>query len=184
MTNIYTFFITEGRKKIQETLHIANSMDVPKLIKIVINCGLGEALTNKKAVEIVSQQIGIITGQKSIVTYAKRDISTFKLRKGDAVGVKVTLRGKKMYDFFERLVKIVLPRIRDFRGISDGGLDGRGGFTLGLAEQIIFPEIDYSSVDKIRGFEITFVTTGKDKTETKKLLEILGMPFAKSPDKE
>lgn len=183
MTNIYTFFTGEGQKKIQEELHIAHSMDVPKLIKIAINCGLGEALTNKKVVETVSNQIGIITGQKPVVTYAKRDISTFKLRKGDAVGVKVTLRGRRMYDFFERLVKIVLPRIRDFRGIPDHGLDGRGGFTLGLAEQIIFPEIEYSSVDKVRGFEITFVTTGRDKTETKKLLEVLGLPFHK-PNKE
>lgn len=180
MTDLHTVFNTEGKKKIQNDLKIKNVMDVPHLVKIAINCGLGEALTNKKVIEVVSSQLSTITGQKPIITHAKRDISTFKLRKGDAVGVKVTLRGKKMYDFFERLVSIVLPRIRDFRGVQDKGLDGRGGFTLGLAEQIIFPEIEYSQVDKIRGFEITFVTTGKDKEATKKLLEILGMPFQKS----
>lgn len=156
-----------------------NIFAVPRLEKIVLNSGLGEALTNKKVIETVSKQLAQITGQKPLITRAKRDISSFKVRKGDAIGLKVTLRGKRMNQFLERLVKIVLPRIRDFRGISSTGFDNRGSYTLGLREQIIFPEIEYSEIDKIRGLEITLVTSGKDKNQTKALLTELGLPFNK-----
>lgn len=152
-------------------------MATPKLSKIILNCGLGESLVNKKVIDEMVHEFTQISGQKPQVTYAKHDISTFKLRRGDAIGVKVTLRGGRMYDFFEKLVKIVLPRIRDFRGVSNDGFDGDGGYTLGFSEQIVFPEIDYSKIDKVRGLEITFVTSAKDRQQTKKLLEVLGMPF-------
>ncbi|MBI2617374.1 50S ribosomal protein L5 [Candidatus Gottesmanbacteria bacterium] len=165
--------------KLGKELGITNSMAIPKLLKIVVNIGLGEALENKKVLDEVGKQLSQITGQKPMITRARKDISAFKLRRGDAIGVKVTLRGKRMYDFFEKLIRMVLPRIRDFRGVPDNGFDGRGSFTLGLSEQIVFPEIDYSEIDKIRGLEITFVTTGKDKKETYTLLQAFGMPFRK-----
>lgn len=179
MPNLYDHYQQKLKLELAKQLGIANNMALPRLSKIVVNTGLGEALINKKAIENMTGQLAAISGQKPIVTYAKKDISSFKLRKGDPIGLKVTLRGRKMYDFFEKLVKIVLPRIRDFKGVSDSGLDGRGSFTLGLREQIVFPEIDYSQVDKIRGLEVTFVTTAKDRTYTRKLLETLGMPFRK-----
>lgn len=179
MSNLYQQFIKEGKGKLKEEFKIGNVMAVPKLSKIILNIGLGEALENKKVIEEMTKEFAIIAGQKPIITYAKGDISAFKLRKGEAIGLKVTLRGERMYDFFEKLVKIVLPRIRDFRGISVDGFDGRGSLTIGMKEQIVFPEIEYSQVDKIRGFEITFVTTCKNPTETRKLLEILGIPFVK-----
>ena len=153
-------------------------MAVPQLKKVVINVSLGEALSNKKAVETVMDQISLITGQKPVATRARKDISTFKLRKGEIVGVKVTLRAGKMYDFVEKLIKIVLPRIRDFRGISLTGFDGQGNYTLGLSEQIVFPEIDMSKIDKARGLEITMVTNAGEEG-TKKLMENLGFPFMK-----
>ena len=179
MSDLYKLYQQEIRYKIKEELKIGNIMAVPRLLKIVINCGLGEALSNKKAIENMSGQISQICGQKPVITYAKKDISSFKLRRGDAIGLKVTLRSNKMFDFFEKLVKIVLSRIRDFRGVPLKGFDGRGNYTLGLREQIVFPEIDYSRIDKVRGLEITFVTSGQDKTQTMKLLEKLGMPFEK-----
>lgn len=153
-------------------------MSVPKLKKVVINVGIGEALSNKKVIDAVSEQISQITGQKPITTKARKDISTFKVRQGDVIGVKVTLRGDKMYVFIEKLVKIVLPRIRDFRGIPNHSFDDKGNYTLGLSEQIVFPEIDYSLIDKIRGLEITLVTNS-EKEKTKKLMEFLGFPFQK-----
>jgi len=180
MSVLYKQYLNEIKKKLADELKIKNVMSIPKLTKIVLNCGLGEALVNKKAIEEMVKEFAKITGQKPVVTLAKHDISTFKLRRRDAIGVKVTLRGIRMYDFFEKLVKIVLPRIRDFKGVSDSGFDNHGGYTLGIAEQIVFPEIEYNQIDKIRGFEITFVTTGKDRTETRKLLEALGMPFSKT----
>lgn len=159
-------------------LKIANIMAVPRLKKVVINVSLGEALANKKAVETTMEHIGLITGQKPVPTRARKDISTFKLRKGEIVGIKVTLRAGKMYDFVEKLVKIVLPRIRDFRGIPLSGFDSRGNYTLGLSEQIVFPEIDASKIDKVRGLEVTLVTDSSEK-ESKKLMEYLGFPFVK-----
>lgn len=179
MSDLKTTYHTQLRKQIGEKLGIKNAMAIPKLVKIVVNSGVGEALADKKVIETMSKQIGIITGQKPLVTHAKRDISTFKLRKGDAVGLKVTLRGDHMYSFFEKIAKIVLPRFRDFQGISRTSFDGKGNYTLGFSEQIAFPEIDYSSVDKIRGLEVTFVTNGKNTQETFALLESMGLPFKK-----
>lgn len=165
--------------KLISQLGIGNRMAVPKLVKIVINCGIGESLKDKKVLEKMALQLAVITGQKPAVTVAKRAISTFKLRAGDQIGLKVTLRGKRMYDFWAKLVGIALPRVRDFRGVSLRGFDGRGNYTLGIAEQTIFPELDYSLVDKVRGFEITFVTSAQNDKEAKELLTLLGMPFAK-----
>lgn len=179
MSSLYKLYQTEIKKKLTEKFKIKNVMAIPKLTKIILNCGLGEALTNKKVIEIVTREFTQISGQKPVVTHARHDISAFKLRKGEAIGLKVTLRGQRMYDFFEKFVKIVLPRIRDFRGINLSGFDGKGGFSLGLSEQIVFPEIEYSQIDKVRGLEITFVTSGQSKDETMRLLEELGMPFSR-----
>lgn len=178
--NLFKKYQTEGKTVLAKELGIKNSLAIPRLRKIVVNVGLGEALVNKKAIEIVSAQLSKICGQKPLTCIAKHDISAFKVRRGEAIGLKVTLRGTRMYDFMEKLVKIVFPRIRDFRGIAESGFDGLGGYTLGLAEQIVFPEIDYNEVDKIRGMEITFDTTGKNTKETRKLIEFLGMPFHKA----
>lgn len=157
-----------------------NPMSVPKLVKVVVNCGMGEALKDKKTLEKMSTQLSLITGQKPHVRVAARAISTFKLRAGDAIGLRVTLRGKRMVDFVRRLVAIALPRVRDFRGIPVRGFDGRGNYTLGISEQTIFPELPYSLVDKTRGFEVTFVTTATNNEEGKKLLTELGLPFEKT----
>lgn len=161
-------------------LGITNKMAVPKLVKIVVNCGIGaEAQKDKKIIEKVTEQLGIITGQKPHITRAKQAISSFKLRAGDPVGLRVTLRGVRMYDFILRLTVVALPRVRDFRGIPNKGFDGRGNYTLGLSEQTLFPELDYGLIDRVRGFEITFVTNAKNDKGGKTLLKALGMPFAK-----
>ena len=154
-----------------------NVMQVPMLTKAVINVGLGEAVANAKAIDAAVNDIQLITGQKPIVTKAKRSGAAFKLRTGMPIGVKVTLRGDRMYEFYDRLVSIALPRIRDFRGVSSNSFDGRGNYTLGLTEQISFPEIDYDKVDKLRGLEVTFVTTAHTDEEGRRLLALLGMPF-------
>ncbi len=155
-----------------------NPNQVPRLDKIVVNIGLGEALTNAKAVDAAVGDIQLITGQKPIVTRAKRSIAQFRVRTGNPIGVKVTLRGERMWDFLERLTRLALPRIRDFRGVPAKSFDGRGNYSLGLREQLAFPEIDYDKVDRLRGLEISIVTTAKTDEESKKLLELLGMPFA------
>ena len=160
-----------------EELHYHNVMEVPRLVKIVVNVGVGEALQNAKALDAVVQDIATITGQKPIVTRARKSISTFKLREGNQIGVKVTLRGNRMWDFFDRLCNIALPRQRDFRGISPDAFDGRGNYSLGLREQLAFPEIEYDKIDKIRGFEITIVTSARTDEEGYQLLKHLGMPF-------
>lgn len=154
-----------------------NVMEVPRLQKIVVNVGMGEALQNAKALDAAVGDIATITGQKPIVTRARRSISTFKLREGMQVGIKVTLRGDRMWDFFDRLCNIALPRQRDFHGISADAFDGRGNYSLGLREQLAFPEIDYDKIDRIRGFEITIVTTARTDAEGYELLKRLGMPF-------
>lgn len=169
--------------ELQKVLGIGNPMALPKLLKIVINVGLKEALTDKKAIEVMSGQLALITGQKPLVTKAKRSISAFKLRAGDKIGLMVTLRGRRMYDFFEKLVSIVLPRVRDFQGVSRKSFDRQGNYSLGLTEQIVFREIDPATVDKIRGLEITIVTTAKDSKKGMILLEKLGMPFAHTQGK-
>jgi len=155
-----------------------NANQVTRVEKIVVNIGLGEALTNAKAVDAAVGDIQLITGQKPIVTKAKRSIAQFRVRTGNPIGVKVTLRGERMWDFLERLTRLALPRIRDFRGVPGKSFDGRGNYSLGLREQLAFPEIDYDKVDRLRGLEISIVTTAKTDEESKRLLELLGMPFA------
>ena len=177
MTQLEKTYQEQYVPKMMKELHIANRMAVPKLVKIVINCGLGEALKDKKIADKMSEQIAAITGQKPVITKAKIAISSFKLREGDAIGVKVTLRGKRMYDFLTRLVSVALPRVRDFRGVSKKGFDKKGNYTLGVPEQTIFPDLEYSLVDHVRGFEATFVTTAQTDEEAKMLLTLLGLPF-------
>ena len=154
-----------------------NPMEVPRLTKITVNIGLGEALTNSKAVDAAVADLTTITGQKPVVTKARRSIAQFKIREGNTIGVKVTLRGQRMWDFLERLTRLALPRIRDFRGVPSKSFDGRGNYSLGLREQLAFPEIDYDKVDRLRGLEMTVVTTAKTDEEGQRLLALLGMPF-------
>ncbi|EFI41406.1 MULTISPECIES: 50S ribosomal protein L5 [Peptoniphilus] len=156
-----------------------NVMEVPKLEKVVINIGLGEAKDNPKALESAVNDLTLISGQKPIVTLARKSIANFKLREGHKIGCKVTLRGEKMYDFLDKLMNVALPRVRDFRGVKDTSFDGRGNYALGLKEQLIFPEIEYDKVDAIRGMDIIVVTTAKTDEEAKAFLERMGMPFAK-----
>jgi large subunit ribosomal protein L5 len=157
-----------------------NVMQVPKVEKIVVNIGLGEAIQNAKAIDAAVGDLATITGQKPVVTRAKKSIAAFKLRAGMPIGAMVTLRGPRMYEFLDRLVSTALPRIRDFRGVSPNAFDGRGNYTLGLREQIVFPEIDYDKIDKTRGLEMSIVTTAKTDQEGRRLLALLGMPFAKT----
>ena len=177
------YILTQYQKdvipKLQHTFGIKNPMAVPQLVKIIINCGLGEALTNKKAVEMMGAQLQVICGQKPVITKAKKAISSFKLREEDPIGLKVTLRKKRMWDFFTRLIGIALPRVHDFRGLPKKGFDGKGNYTLGIGEQTIFPELDFDLVDKVRGFEVTFVTSAKTDEEGRALFEGLGIPFEK-----
>jgi large subunit ribosomal protein L5 len=158
----------------------ANPMEVPRLEKVVVNIGLGEAIQNAKALDAAVGDLAQITGQKPIVTRAKRSIAQFRLRTGMPIGAKVTLRGQRMYDFLERTMALALPRIRDFRGIPTRSFDGRGNFSLGLREQLVFPEIDYDRIDRLRGLELTIVTTARSDEEGLKLLQLLGMPFQAS----
>ena len=164
---------------LMERFKYKNIMEVPKLNKIVINIGLGSAKDNPKVLESALRDLEIISGQKPVITTAKKSIANFKLREGMKIGTKVTLRGEKMYDFLDRLVNIALPRVRDFRGVSASSFDGRGNYALGIKEQLIFPEIVYDMIDQIRGMDIIIVTTAKTDEESKALLEILGMPFKK-----
>ncbi|MGH9315232.1 MAG: 50S ribosomal protein L5 [Vicinamibacterales bacterium] len=154
-----------------------NVMAVPRLQKIVVNMGLGEATQNAKLADVGSDELGRITGQKPVVTRSKKSIAQFKVRRGMPIGAMVTLRGERMYEFLDRLVSIALPRVRDFRGVSPKGFDGRGNYTLGLKDQLIFPEIDYMKVDKARGMNVSVVTTAKTDQEARKLLQLMGMPF-------
>ncbi len=155
-----------------------NVMQVPRLTKIVVNIGMGEALRDGKAIDNAVGDLTLITGQKPVVTKAKRSIAQFRVRTGNAIGIKVTLRGERMWDFLERLTRVALPRIRDFRGVPGKSFDGRGNYTLGLREQLAFPEIDYDRIDRLRGLEVTVVTTAQTDEESKRLLALLGMPFA------
>ena len=170
--------MTEVVPALEKQFGYDNPMRVPRLDKIVLNIGLGEALTNAKAVDAAVGDLQLITGQKPIVTRAKRSIAQFRVRTGNPIGVKVTLRGERMWDFLERMTRLALPRIRDFRGVPGRSFDGRGNYSLGLREQLAFPEIDYDKVDRLRGLEISIVTTAKTDEELKRLLELLGMPFA------
>ena len=156
-----------------------NIMQVPHLAKIVLSIGLGEAISNAKALEAAESDLTAISGQHPVTTRAKRSIASFKLRTGMPIGLKVTLRGKRMYDFFDKLVNAVLPRIREFQGVSRNSLDGRGNYSLGFKEQVVFPEIDYDKIDKVRGLEVSIITTARTDEEGRHLLELLGMPFVK-----
>jgi large subunit ribosomal protein L5 len=162
---------------LQREFSYANPMQIPRVEKVVVNIGLGEAIANAKALDAAVGDLTTITGQKPIVTRAKRSIAQFRLRTGMPIGAKVTLRGQRMYDFLERTMALALPRIRDFRGIPTRSFDGRGNFSLGLREQLVYPEIDYDKIDRLRGLEISIVTTAKTDEEGRKLLELLGMPF-------
>ena len=155
----------------------ANTMAVPKVSKVTVNIGLGEASQNVKLLDTAAQELGQIAGQKAVITRAKKSIANFKIRKGMPIGCMVTLRGERMYEFLDRLITIALPRVRDFRGVSPKGFDGRGNFTLGLKDQLLFPEIDYMKVDKARGMNVSVVTTAKTDEEARKLLQLMGMPF-------
>lgn len=181
--NFQEYYQQEVVPQLTNTLDYKNRLAVPRVLKIAVNVGLKEAVTDKKVLENVSWQLAMITGQKPKVTRVKLAIASFKVRAGDTVGLAVTLRRKRMYDFLEKLIKIILPRLRDFRGLSRDSFDGRGNYTLGIAEQIVFPEIDFGKIDKIRGLEITVVTSAKNNEEAAKLLELLGMPFTRNESK-
>jgi large subunit ribosomal protein L5 len=165
---------------LKEEFGYANVMQIPKLTKVVINIGLGESIQNAKAIDAAVNDLTLIAGQKPVVTRAKKSIAAFKLRAGMPIGAMVTLRGQRMYEFVDRLTSTAMPRIRDFRGVSPNSFDGRGNYTLGLKEQLMFPEIDYDRIDKIRGLEVSFVTTAKTDEEGRRLLQLLGMPYAKT----
>ena len=156
-----------------------NIMETPRLEKLVLNIGLGEAIQNAKALEAAESDLVAISGQHPVITRSKKSIAAFKLRTGMPIGLKVTLRGERMYDFFDKLMNAVLPRMREFQGVPTGAFDGRGNYTLGLREQIIFPEVDYDKIDKVRGLEVSVITTAKTDEEGRHLLELLGMPFSK-----
>jgi len=156
-----------------------NVMQVPRLTKVVVNIGMGEALLNPKALDAATKDLTAISGQKPIVTRAKKSIATFRLRQGNPIGLKVTLRGKRMYDFLDRLFNVAMARVRDFRGISPDSFDGRGSYTLGLKEQLVWPEMSFDTVDKVRGMEITIVTTARTDDEARQFLRLMGMPFSK-----
>ncbi len=157
-----------------------NVMQAPRLEKITVNVGLGEAIQNPKALDAAADDVATITGQKPVITRAKKSIAAFKVRKGMSIGLTVTVRGDRMYELFDRMVNAALPRIRDFQGVSPYAFDGRGNYSLGIKEQLIFPEVDYDKIDRIRGFQMTLVTTARTDEEGKRLLELLGMPFARS----
>jgi len=172
-------YINECVPALKEEFGYTNAMQLPKLEKIVLNMGLGEAVQNPKIIDGAAEELTMIAGQKAVVTKAKKSIATYKLREGMPIGCRVTLRGEKMYDFFSKLVNIALPRVRDFRGLSPKGFDGRGNFSMGVQEQIIFTEIDFDKIDKIKGLNITVVTSANTDDEGRSLLKGLGMPFKK-----
>jgi large subunit ribosomal protein L5 len=164
---------------LQKQLNLHNIMEVPRVQKVIVNIGLGEALDNAKALDAAVGDLNQITGQKPVITKARKSIANFKLREGRAIGAKVTLRGERMWSFLDRLVNIALPRVRDFRGVSPDSFDGRGNYTLGFREQLVFPEIEYDKIDKLRGLEVTIVTTARTDDHGRQLLKMLGMPFMK-----
>lgn len=178
--NLQQKYHQEIKKNLKDELKLANIMAVPKVTKIVVNVGAKEAMSDKKVIDSISEQLAVITGQKPTVRLAKKSIAAFKLREGQPIGVAVTLRGKRMYEFLEKLITIVFPRVRDFRGVSPQQFDRQGNFSVGFNEQIVFPEIEYSKIDKIRPLQLTIVTTAKDNKQGQSLLKALGMPFTKN----
>jgi len=180
MNRLKEKYLNEIVPSLQTKFKYKNPMQVPKLEKIVINMGVGEAKENPKAIEAAVNDLSVISGQKPIITKAKKSVAAFKVREGMTIGCKVTLRGRRMYEFADKLFNVTLPRVRDFRGVPGNSFDGRGNYTLGIKEQLIFPEIVYDEIDKIRGMDITFVTTAQTDEEAKELLGQLGMPFSHS----
>lgn len=172
-------YLDEAVPKLMEEFRYANSMQVPRLTKVVVNIGVGEAISNARILESAAQDMATITGQKPLVNRSKKSIANFKLREGNAVGLSCTMRGARMWEFLDRAINAALPRIRDFQGVSRTAFDGRGNFSLGLREQIVFPEIEYGSVDQIRGLQINVITTAVTDEESRRLLELLGMPFSR-----
>ena len=179
MSRLKETYLNEIKDAMQKKFEYKNEMQIPKLDKIVINMGVGEAKENRKVLDTAVKDLETITGQKAVVTRAKNSVANFKLREGQPIGCKVTLRGEKMYEFLDRLVNLALPRVRDFRGVNPNAFDGRGNYALGIKEQIIFPEIEYDKVDKVRGMDIIFVTTANTDVEARELLTLFNMPFAK-----
>nr|WP_281172920.1 50S ribosomal protein L5 [Desulfobulbus elongatus] len=179
MATLKEQYENELKESLQKQLGVTNVMDIPRIEKIVLNMGLGDAVQNPKVVEKAAQELTLIAGQKAVVTKAKKSIATFKLRAGMPIGARVTLRKDRMYDFLSKLINIALPRVRDFRGVSPKGFDGRGNFSMGVTEHIIFPEIDYDKIDQIRGLNVTIVTSAKNDENARALLDALGMPFKK-----
>ncbi len=179
MSNLKERYRTEVIPRMMELYGYKNVMQVPRLEKVVINIGLGEAIQNAKALEAAEADLTAISGQHPVITRAKKSIAAFRLRAGMTIGLKVTLRGERMYHFFDKVVNVALPRMREFHGVSLGSFDGRGNYTLGLKEQLAFPEVDYDKIDKVRGMEVSIGTTAKTDEEGRHLLELLGMPFAR-----
>jgi len=180
MSRLKETYLSEIAPAMQKKFGYKNVMEIPKLDKIVVNMAVGEAKENSKILESAAKDMEIITGQKPVMTKAKKSIANFKIREGMTIGCKVTLRGDKMYDFADRLINLALPRVRDFRGVNANAFDGRGNYALGIKEQLIFPEIEYDKVDKIRGMDIIFVTTAKTDEEARELLTLFNMPFSKN----
>ncbi|KPU26770.1 50S ribosomal protein L5 [Caloranaerobacter sp. TR13] len=172
-------YVNEVVPALMEKFKYKSIMEVPKIEKVVLNMGIGDAKDNPKSLEAAVEELTLIAGQKAVVTRAKKAISNFKIRAGMPVGARVTLRGERMYDFLDKFMNIALPRVRDFRGVSSTSFDGRGNYSLGIREQLIFPEIDYDKIDRVRGLDVTVVTTAKTDEEAKALLELMGMPFKK-----
>ena len=179
MARLKDMYRSEVAPALMAKFNYKSPMQIPKFDKIVINVGAGDAKDNSKVIDSIIDEISLISGQKAVPTYAKKSVANFELREGVKIGVKVTLRGDKMYEFMDRLFTFALPRVRDFKGINPNGFDGRGNYSMGLREQLIFPEIEYDKVDKIRGMDITFVTTATTDEEAKELLTLMGAPFAK-----
>ena len=179
MPNLKTKYTNEVAPALMKKFSYKSPMQIPKMDKIVINVGCGDAKENSKVIDSVIEEISLISGQRAVPTFAKKSVSNFKLREGMKIGVKVTLRGERMYEFMDRLFNFALPRVRDFKGINPNAFDGRGNYALGLKEQLIFPEIEYDKIEKIRGMDIVFVTTAENDEEAKELLTLMGAPFAK-----
>ena len=179
MARLKEFYVKEVAPALMNKFSYKSTMQIPKLDKIVINVGAGEARENSKAIDAIVKDIAAITGQKPMVCHARKSVANFKLREGMPIGVKVTLRGERMYEFLDRFFNVALPRVRDFRGINPNSFDGRGNYNMGLREQLIFPEIDYDKIDKVRGMDICFVTTATTDEEARELLTLLGAPFSK-----
>lgn len=172
-------YLNDVTKAMMEKFQYSNVMEIPKIEKVVVNMGLGDSKENPKEIQVAVAELAKITGQQPVITKAKKSVANFKVREGMPVGAKLTLRGEIMYEFLDRLISIALPRVRDFKGVNPNAFDGRGNYTLGVKEQLIFPEIEYDKIDKVRGMDITFVTTAKTDEEARELLSLMGMPFSK-----